>query len=250
MFYLIGCGLSTKQITAEAFDAMKKCDELYLDAYTNVCEDMVEKLEKIANKKIVPLGRVEIEALFFEKLKAAKEKNIGLIVIGNALFATTHIQLLIDCIELNVPYEVMQGISIINYLGLTGLSPYRFGETITVVLPEEKYAPTSFYEKLARNYKNKLHTLCLLDIKDGKPTEVNSAIMRLLEIEKKRKRKILKEALLIAICKAGSEEQKIVVGKASELLEQKLPSPASLIVCAELSENEKRAIKALYGKEV
>ncbi|MEM4598269.1 MAG: diphthine synthase [Candidatus Diapherotrites archaeon] len=250
MFYLISVGMSPKQLTIEAFDAIKSCEELYFDTYTSLCEGMLEKLEKLAGKKIVPLGRIEIEGLFFEKLKTAKEKNIGLIVIGNALFATTHVQLLIDCKELGVDYKVIQGISIQNYIGLSGLSSYRFGETISIVLPEEKYAPTSFYEKLARNYKNKLHTLCLLDIKDGKQIDAHAAIERLLEIEKKRKNKIMKNAQIIAICCAGSDMQQIFVGKASELLGQKLAAPTSLIVCAELSENERKAIKALYGKGV
>ncbi|MCX8190276.1 MAG: diphthine synthase [Candidatus Diapherotrites archaeon] len=250
MFYLISAGLGPKQITVEAFDAIKSCEELYFDTYTSLCEGMLEKLEKLAGKKIVPLGRIEVEGLFFEKLKTAKEKNIGLIVLGNALFATTHIQLLIDCKELGVDYKVVQGISIQNYVGLTGLSSYRFGETVSIVLPEEKYAPTSFYEKLARNYKNKLHTLCLLDIKDGKQIDAHAAIERLLEIEKKRKSKIMKQAHLIAICCAGNDREQISVGKASELLEQKIPTPTAIIVCAEMSDNERKAIKALYGKEV
>lgn len=245
MFYLISAGFNARQITLEAFDAMKKCDELYFDSYTSIYGDALPKLEKIAGKKIVPLGRIEIEGLFFEKLRSAKEKNIGLIVVGNALFATTHVQLLIDCKELGVPFRFIPGISITSYLGLTGLSSYRFGETVSIVEPEQNYSPKSFYEKIARNYKNKLHTLCLLDIKDGRPMTVSSAIKRLLEIEKRRKRKLIKDATLIVICRAGSDDQAILAGSASELAEKELGTPASLIVCAELSENERRAIKAL-----
>jgi len=250
MFYLISVGLSIRQITLEAFDTMRKCDELYFDTYTSIYANTLQKLEQIAGKNIVPLGRLEIEGLFFEKLKAAKEKNIGLIVVGNALFATTHIQLLIDCAELGVPYKFIPGVSLTSYLGLTGLSTYRFGETVSIVIPEEHYSPKSFYEKIARNYKNNLHSLCLLDIKDGKPVTVASALSRLLEIEKRRKRKLIKDATIIVICKAGTDEEIVIAGKASELAEKNLGTPASLIICAELSENERRAIKALYMQKV
>lgn len=251
MFYLIGLGLKPEQISLEALNAVQKCSELYFDSYTSCfSEGSLAQLEKLAGKKIVPLQRAEIEEHFIEKLKEAKEKNIALLVIGNALFATTHIQLLIEAAKLNVPYRFIPGISITNYLGITGLSNYRFGEIVSVVMPEPNYKPESFYDKIVRNYENNLHTLCLLDIKNGKPISVKDALRRLLEIEAKRNAKIIKNALIIVISSLASEKQKIACGKAEELTKKEFCKPASLIICAKLNEKEKEALKTLYGAEL
>ncbi|MCD6247572.1 MAG: diphthine synthase [Candidatus Diapherotrites archaeon] len=248
MFYLISLGLKPEQITLEALNVMQECSELYFDSYTSCfSEGGLAQLEKIAGKKIVPLGRADIEEQFIEKLKEAKEKNIALLVVGNALFATTHIQLLIDCAKQSIPYKFIPGISLTNYLGLTGLSNYRFGEIVSVVMPEPNYAPESFYDKIVRNYENNLHTLCLIDIKNGKPVSVKDALQRLLEIEAKRNAKIIKNTLIIVISSLAGEKQKIVAGNAKELLKEKFPEPASIIICSKLSENEKWALKTLYG---
>ncbi len=248
MFYLISLGLKPEQITQEALNAIQECSELYFDSYTSCfSEGSLAELEKITRKKIVPLGRADIEERFIEKLKEAKKKSIALLVVGNALFATTHIQLLIDCANLQVPYKFIPGISLTNYLGLTGLSNYRFGETVSVVMPEPNYAPESFYDKIVRNYENNLHTLCLIDIKNGKPVSVKDALQRLLEIEKNRNAKIIKNALIIVISGLAGEKQKIVAGNAKELLEKEFATPASIIICSKLSENEREALKTLYG---
>jgi len=248
MFYLISLGLKPEQLTIEALNAMKACTELYFDSYTSkYSEGRIAELEKIAGTKIAPLQRAEIEEGFGKKLKDAKKRNIALLVVGNALFATTHMQLLIDCANLKVPYKFIPGISLTNYLGLTGLSNYRFGETVSIVMPEPNYAPESFYDKIVRNHKNNLHTLCLLDIKNGRPASVRDSLARLLEIEKNRKQKIIKDALVIIISALGSKEQSILAGKAEELMQKKFATPASIIICSKLSENEKHALKALYG---
>ncbi|MCD6478409.1 MAG: diphthine synthase [Candidatus Diapherotrites archaeon] len=247
MFYLIGLGLKPEQITLEALNAMKACSELYFDSYTSCfSEGGLAELEKLVGRKIVSLQRAEIEEHFIEKLKEAREKSIALLVVGNALFATTHLQLLIDCANLQVPYKFIPGISLTNYLGLTGLSNYRFGETVSIVMPEPNYAPESFYDKIARNYKNNLHTLCLIDIKNGKPASVKDALQRLLEIEETRNEKIIKDALIIIISSLGSKKQSIVAGKASEIMHKEFARPASLIICSKLSEKEREALHALH----
>lgn len=248
MFYLISLGLKPEQISLEALNAIKKCSEIYFDSYTSCfSEGSLAEIEKLAGKKIVPLKRAEIEERFIEKLKEAKEKNIALLVVGNALFATTHIQLLIDCAKLSIPYKFIPGISLTNYLGIIGLSNYRFGETASIVMPEKNYKPESFYDKIVRNYENNLHTLCLLDIKDGKPATVKDALQRLLEIEENRNTKIIKNALIIVMSAIGSEKQKIAIGKAAELLKKEFAEPASIVICAKLSEKEKEALKSIYG---
>ena len=39
---------------------------------------------------------------------------------------------------------------------------YNFGETVSIVLWTDNWKPDSFYDKIASNRKQGLHTLCLL----------------------------------------------------------------------------------------
>lgn len=49
-----------------------------------------------------------------------------------------------------------------NAVGCCGLQLYSFGETVSIPYWTESWQPDSFFEKIISNYKNKLHTLCLL----------------------------------------------------------------------------------------
>ena len=42
------------------------------------------------------------------------------------------------------------------------LQLYNFGETVSIVLWTDSWKPDSFYDKIASNRKQGLHTLCLL----------------------------------------------------------------------------------------
>ena len=55
-------------------------------------------------------------------------------------------------------------------MGCCGLQVYRFGEIVSIPFFTETWRPYSFYQKIANNRKNGLHTLCLLDIKVKEPT--------------------------------------------------------------------------------
>lgn len=66
--------------------------------------------------------------------------------------------------------RIIHNASIMNAVASCGLSLYRFGETVSIPLFTEKWRPYSFYEKIAKNCANNLHTLLLLDIKTKEPT--------------------------------------------------------------------------------
>ena len=52
---------------------------------------------------------------------------------------------------------------IINiYLQTFFFQLYNFGETVSIVLWTDNWKPDSFYDKIASNRKQGLHTLCLL----------------------------------------------------------------------------------------
>ncbi len=253
MLYIIGIGLKPEHLTLEALHAIEECDSIYLETYTSAFAegDLKELKKAIGGKKINLLERAQVEGEFAQSIMPeAKKENIALLVFGAPLFATTHIQLLIDAKALKVKTQVIQGISVQNFLPETGLDAYKFGRIATIVAPEENYAPESFYEIIESNFSNGLHTLCLLDIKSGlgEFLGVSEALGILQDIEERKSKNILKRALLVAVAGAGSRRQKIAIGNAAELSNfPKTPLPQSLIICGRLNEKENEAIGALYG---
>ncbi|MBI2529801.1 MAG: diphthine synthase, partial [Candidatus Diapherotrites archaeon] len=167
MLYIIGIGLKPEHITLEALRALEECEDIYLETYTSAfAEGDLKGLKKaVGGKKINLLDREQVEEEFAQNIMPnAKNEDVALLVFGAPLFATTHVQLLIDAKALKVKTRVVQGISVQNFLPETGLDAYKFGRIATIVAPEENYAPESFYEIIEGNFANGLHTLCLLDI--------------------------------------------------------------------------------------
>ena len=61
MLYLIGLGLSERDLSLKAFELLKKIVNIYVDTYTNYFDFDLLWLEKELNKKIVPLSRNDME---------------------------------------------------------------------------------------------------------------------------------------------------------------------------------------------
>ena len=253
MLYLIGIGLKPEHLTEEALDVLKKCGKVFLESYTSVYSSgSTGKLEEMIGKKVEKLFRENVESGFGDVLEQAKLEDVALLVYGNSLSATTHVQVLLDARKEKVQVKVLPGISILDFLGQTGLSVYKFGRTVTVVRPKENYAPESFYSEILENKKRGLHTLCLLDIEVEGHFEqlmsVKAGVKRLLEIEKGKEGSEIAGAEFVAIAKAGSSEEKVLFGDAKKMQEAFLDVPASLIVCGELSEKEREFLEEFYAE--
>lgn len=248
MFYLVGLGLSPKQITLEALEVLGGCEEVFVESYTNkYAQGELKELEDRIGKRIEVLGRSEVEQGFDEKIILGKDRDVALCVFGDALSATTHVQLLLDAKEKGVDVKVVHGISIFDYLADTGLDRYRFGRVCTIVRPEPSYNPESFYDVIDGNEKRGLHTLCLLDIKeDGKMMSISEGLEVLEGIQKRRKGNLISKAFVVGIAGAGSEEIEVRSGKVSEVKGVKFRGfPQTLIVCGNLTEKEMEALGVL-----
>ena len=245
MFYLIGLGLKPKQLTLEALEAIRYCDEVFLENYTSVyAEGNIFELEKICGKKTKIAERTFVEEEFEKILENSRAKNIALLVLGNPLSATTHIQAILDAKNLKIDFKIIPGISVFDFLGATGLQQYKFGRTTTIVLHEKGFEPESFYDVICENQKMGLHTLCLLDIKaeQNKLMTIKEALDVLEKIESNRKEKILQKSFFVGFSNAFSENEKIFAGTLNELKKHDFGIPASLIVCGKLNEKEKEAL--------
>jgi len=253
MFYLVGIGLKPLHLSLEAKQAIENCNRVFLDTYTSAyAQGSIAELKEIVKKEIIPLDRVGIEDGFGIILKNAKNggEDVALLIFGNALSATTHVQLLLDAKRIGVPFKVVAGISVYDFLASTGLDQYRFGRTCTIVAPKENYAPESFYDVIEKNFSLGMHSLCLLDIEaeNGKMMPVAEAIAILLRIEKKNGKSILEKATLIGLYGLGSDRQLVKAASLNVLQRSSFALfPQSLVIAAPLNEKEKEALGELHG---
>src|SRR3989338_2156436 len=113
MLSIIGIGLSDeKDITVKGLEIIRKSDAVYLENYTSILNVPVEKLEKFYNKKIILADRTLIEQKAEETiLKDAKTKNVALLVVGDALSATTHTDLIKRAREKNIAVKIIHNAS-------------------------------------------------------------------------------------------------------------------------------------------
>jgi diphthine synthase len=247
--HIIGIGLSDeKDITLKGLEMVKKCEEVYLESYTSVLQCPVSKLEGLYGKKIILADREMVEKNPESTiLKNAKEKNIAFLVVGDALTATTHVDLILRAKKKDINVEVVFNASILGAVGITGLELYKFGKTTSIVFPEKSYKPTSAYDVIKKNKENEMHTLCLLDIKadEKKYMAVNEAINILLDIEKEKKQNVFtEETLCIGCARLGSDNFLIKKGKAKDLLKEDFGNqPHCLIVPAKMHFMEEEMLK-------
>jgi len=237
MLYLISLGIrDEKDISLKALEAGRTCDKLYLEQYTTQTAPPLT-LEKLFGKRIKQLKRAELEEKAGSLLNEAKTNEVGILIGGDALFATTHLSLILDCKKQGIPYKIIHGSSILTAVGESGLSLYKFGEIVTVPRWKENFQPSGFYETILKNKKMGLHSLILLEIDMG----VKEGMGILLGIER-RKRKKLFHSLLVAISKMGSEEQVMGYGTAKDLEGE---APAVLLLPGRLNAFEKEFLEHL-----
>lgn len=239
MLYLIGLGLwDENDISLRAIDALKKCEEVFLETYTNKWLGNIEALEDVIGKKVTPIKRTQVESEMLTDI--AKEDDIALLVPGDPLVATTHVQLMIDAKNKGIDVKVIHSSSIYTAVAETGLQLYKFGRATTLAFIEKSFKPSSPFEMIMENRKAGLHTLVLLDVKeDGRYMTVADGIFVLSELG------FEKDSKIIACCQLGSGEQKIRYGAMEKLANgQSLAgTPAVIIIPGRLHFKEEEALR-------
>lgn len=257
MLYLIGLGLGDeKDITLRGLESVKKCEKVYMEAYTSLLSfglstDGLSTLEKLYGKPITVADREMVEEKIDSVLSEATSFDVAFLVVGDPFGATTHTDLVVRAKELGVEVKVIHNASVMNAVGICGLQLYRYGETISIPFFTDTWKPDSFYEKIQRNRELGLHTLCLLDIKVKEPTweslcrgkklyepprfmTINTAIEQLLEIEQNRgdrgESAYNEDTNCVGLARLGSEDQKIVAGTMRQLLAVDFGEPLHCLV--------------------
>lgn len=248
MLYIIGLGLGNERdITVRGLEAVKKCGFVYLEDYTSKLQCSVEDLEKLYGRKIIVANRDLVED-GEEIIENAKKANVALLVIGDALSATTHFSLVREAKEHGVEVKIIHNASIITAVASTGLQLYKFGKTASIPYWEKSYEPEVFYDVLKVNKNSDMHTLLLLDIKSDRMMSCDDACELLLKIEKKRKENVVDAGTLCICCAAlGSDKEQIKVQKLGE--KANLTSfPQCLIIPTCLNHSEEEFLEIFKSK--
>ena len=265
-------------MTRAAILAAKNADHRRYEAYTALWSD-----EDLANLEfeigqIEKVMRPEVEDPV-ELLRLAKDEVVALLVVGDPLQATTHIDLQLQAEEAGVDCTVIHGISITGLVtGAIGLSNYKFGRQTTLTYPYGGWVATSPLEVIAINRALGLHTLALLDLDptgEGvggqvpmQPKDAANAMFLMaekLEISSEEMsdestfdklkieacKKICEEigSLMVVLCSdMGTPEQNITYLPLSELSSAKVGRLHCLVIPANLGDVEDLAVRR-WGKE-
>jgi diphthine synthase len=254
MLILAGLGLyDEKDLSLREIEEAKSSDKIFIELYTSKWHGNLKNLEKILGKKVEVLERKDLEENFQRILELAKNKKVILFVQGDALVQTTHSSLILEAKKQAIETKVIHNASIISAIAETGLHPQKFGTYVTIPFLERTKGklPESVYEVIKMNKARGLHTLCLLDVlaEENRYMEPKEGLKILLEIEKKRKERIISEEEEVVIfSKAGSEKPLIVFGKIKDLIKKEVEIPAVIIIPGILHFTEKEFL-LLYSEE-
>lgn len=73
-----------------ALEAVRMCDSLFLEHYTSILGVDVPKLEAFYGKSIILADREMVESNSDTILNDAKDKNIGLLIVGDPFWYVFH----------------------------------------------------------------------------------------------------------------------------------------------------------------
>ena len=245
--YLIGLGLgSSEYLTIKALKISEKLDKLYLDSYTSFLEEsLVEELRGRFGEKLVEADRSTLEEHVDEIVKEAENMEVGILVPGDPLIATTHVAIVVEAAKRNVPYKIVHGVSAhCALISASCLQAYKFGRVTTI--PKSGLGIETCYRVIEENMERGLHTLILLDTADG-GLRIPEALSLLRKAEEKLGRGIIKQdRLVICLARIGFEDEFKWAGKLQDAMKKDYPPPPhSIILPGDLHFAEAEALKRI-----
>ncbi len=228
----------------------QSADEVYAELYTSLMPGLdMKHLEGLLGKPIKVLVRETVEGNPVEVIEAAKTKNVVFLVPGDPMVATTHVDLRLRAVKAGVVTKIIHSASIASAAaGMAGLQTYKFGPSATI--PFQDNPSTRPYDVLAENLERGLHTMLLLDIRDGaRAMFASEAIEVMFGLEEKQRRNAFTPStLLVVAARVGSEDAVVRADQAEKLRGQDFGQPPHmLIVPGKLHFMEAEALKFLAG---
>jgi diphthine synthase len=232
MLYLIGIGLwDEKDISVKAKEIICRTKtRVYLETYTSKLSVSREELEKTYEKPIKLLDREGIEQGSSELIEKAKDMDIAILIVGDALSATTHISLIQEAKEKGVKFEIINNASVLTAVSITGLELYKYGQTTSI--PFDNPDLETPYNVIKNNQSLGLHTLLLLDLnpEEDRFMTVKEAIHILSQIEGRKEEKVFTSETLCVGCARLGGDYKIVAGTADKVKEVDFGGPLHCLI--------------------
>lgn len=233
--YIIGIGFSSDYLTLKSLSILKKVKEVFLDGYTSVLLDDGKSLRTALGRDYKVLYRRDIEELDAKIIfEALKEGDVALLVPGDALIATTHVNLVIEARKRGYSVEIVPGVSVISAaMSLSGLMVYKFGKIATLTYPKDGIVYEYVYDVVKENMLRNLHTLLLLeiDVERGLSMSIHDAIDILLMLENLRGEGVIsKEHLAVGMSRLGGRDMKVCFGSLQKLMEYDFGNPPHTLI--------------------
>lgn len=243
MLTFIGLGLYDEtDITLKGLEAIRAADAVYAEFYTApLGGKTLENMQEVYGKRIFVLTRSDLEDNAETGiLKLAKTQNVVLLCGGDAMIATTHVDLRLRAIDRGIETRLIHAPSIsCAVAGLCGLQNYKFGKSATVSPPYNEVISEVPYDTVLANKERGLHTLLYLDI----DMSLNAALRLLESVEEKRGAEMLKNSLAVGIARAGSAKPVVKAGSFAALKDYQFGAlPHVLVVTGELHFLEQEAL--------
>jgi len=233
--YIIGIGFSSDYLTLKSLNMIRKVKEVFIDGYTSVLLDDWRSLGAVLGRDCKVLYRRDIEELNAKMIfEALKKGDVALLVPGDALIATTHINLVIEARKRGYNVEIVPGVSVVSAaMSLSGLMVYKFGKIATLTYPKDGIVYEYVYDVVKENMLRNLHTLLLLeiDVERGLFMSIREAIDTLFTLENLRGEGVIsKENLAVGMSRLGGQDMKICSGSLQKLMEYDFGKPPHTLI--------------------
>ena len=247
--WLIGLGPGDlNQMSISAQSAARSAEYRFLEGYTALLPPTeMDKLESVIGPWNLRM-RSSVEQPE-ELLDLAQENRGALLVVGDPLQATTHVDLQLRCLQRDIPCHVEHGISITTIVtGAVGLQSYRFGRQCTFAYPYGDYLPISPLEVILENKERGLHTLALLDLDPtgmGEGNQIPMTPQIAVDVLRKMASKLevdIEEWQLVLCSDMGTKDAQVSVGSAQQISSVSGGRIHCLLIPAELHDVEAAAL--------
>lgn len=258
---LIGIGPGkVSSMTLEAVELARHADVRLYEAYTALwSEEALHELEsEIGSIQRVMRPTIEQPE---DLLEMARTQYVAVLVVGDPMQATTHIDLQLRAERAGIPVHVVHGISITTLVpGATGVSNYKFGRSTTLTYPYGEWIATSPLEVMVQNYSQKLHTLVLFDLDpsgagtgDQRPMKASDAAESIAKMVAKYEEMELAQeqteiieiidTLEVVLCSdLGTDDQRLQTTTIGNLDTKSSGRLNCMVLLANLSEIEREAV--------
>ena len=248
--YIIGLGIREEtELTEKLISILRRCKYVYWENYTSPATYNLSDIIRILEREVRVLRREDLEERIEDIIVDAKKENVAILVCGDPLIATTHVNIILEAKRMGIEYRVFHASSILSAgIGESGLHLYKFGPSGTIVR-EEKVSNRRNIDILKFNLENGLHTLYFLEY--DKDEEYIMPPSYAIKILSKYAGNILSNynPYIIILCGIGTQNPYKRALKYNEVIKllNKLPvdKPCIIIVSGQLHYMEKEYIEKI-----